>query len=548
MSCNRCNRNPCGCGGTPYYLDACVQDHCQRIYQQQYKFSVCPEEDWNVPLCGFTAVLHVPGLIGISVGAYLWHEAYGYFKVTAADSNAGTISVTNTCPNVSYQALPGSQIPKCTCFTLTNGPWDAENPFSDVCVAVSFTAPALDTPTDITLTSVTGLQAGNIIEIGSGFYYVSEIKPNNVITIVNQGEGIVPGTPVLAQDVNGNFLNCIQIIDQSPCERDPIEQGKVIACDADGVQAPLDVGSEGDVLYGVDPLSDEAKFAPLDSSVPVCTELTAALSIVAADPTYTISVESTTGIVVNDILVIGDNSWRAFVTGVPGATSLDITISPTPGANSSVSVGTRVCQIGCCEDLRTCGIQASYSVIAPALYNQSILLDPPDVYYEVTLDPTFLTVTAPSDCPGATYLLEASLNVTAVVLALISSVEGTEYNFTTEIQADWANNIGFGGRINWTGYWPFLSSMPFSTGPFPQGTLNPVWNTLQLYQDSPPTQVVTTYNGSYINAVTTLAAGASTTLRLNLKVLADDQFTLGDGQIKGAVVYVLGSFKSTRIS
>lgn len=548
MGCNNCGRSPCHCVGSPYYLNTCIQDHTLKTYEAQYKFGLCPETQWNVPLCGGSAILSVPGVVGVPTGASIWHPQFGYFKITAVDLNAGTVTITNECPIVDYQASPGTQVPACTCFTLVPLPYDAEGLGSQVCVAVSFTAPAEDAPTDITVTSTTGLQVGNILQIGSGFYYLQEIKPNNVITIVNQGEGIVPGTPVIAQDAQGNFINCIQIIDQSSCGRDAIPEGEVIACDGDNVQAPLDVTYSGDILYGVDPDTDFAAFAPLDAGVPICTELTVALAISIGDPTYTISVEDSGGFTVNDLVIIGNNTWRATVTAVPNATSLDITIVPTPGANANVPVGTRVCQIGCCEDLRTCGLQASFSYISPELYNQTIGLEPPGNYYEVTLDSGLASVTAPSDCPGATYLVEASINITAVVFAEPSAVPGTDYNFTTEIQADWSNNIGFGGRINWTGPWPNTFAMPYSTPTLPMGTLNPIWNTLDLYRDVPPTQIVISYNGSYINAVTTLAAGATATLRLNLKVLTDDQFTLGDGEIASAGVYAIGSVKSMRIS
>jgi hypothetical protein len=421
-------------------------------------------------------------------------------------------------------------------------------------VAVSFTAPAEDMPTDITLTSTTGLTAGDTIQIGTGFYFLSAIKPNNVITIVNRGEGIVPGTPVVAQDANGEFQYCISTISENPCDRDLEVCGTVLAC-VDGVIAPISVNNEGDVLWGTDAETDTACFAPLDVAPPECAQLTADLSLVAADPTYTIEVDDTTGFSIDDILIVGSYDFRSTITAVVDATHLDITVSPVPAVNVVIPAPQKVCQIGCCEELRNtiaevsaCVVQGQFFSLTPELYNQAIGLTPPDNYYETTLDATLISVTAPSTCPDATYAVEASLNVTAVVYATSSTVPGTDYNFTSEIQADWANNAGVGGRINWTGPWPHPFGMPYSTAAFPVGTLNPIWNTLQLFRDAPPTQVVISYNGAYVNPTTILAAGASTTLRLNLKILTDDQFTTGDGEIVSAGVYVVGSHRLTRIT
>lgn len=263
MSCNNCGRHPCSCVGTPYYLDACVQDHTLKTYQPQYSFGLCPQSQWNVPLCGGSAVLSIPGVIGVPTGANIWHPQFGYFKIIAVDSIAGTITITNDCPQVEYQASPGTQIPGCTCFAIVPLPYDEQGPDTQVCVAVSFTAPAEDNPTDITLTSVAGIEVGDTIQIGTGFYYVSEIKSNNVVTIINQGEGILPGTAVIAQDVNGNYLNCIQIIQTSPCLRPDVEQGNFLGCDENGIVGPLKVCNNTAIEQGFIVACNEEGVGPL---------------------------------------------------------------------------------------------------------------------------------------------------------------------------------------------------------------------------------------------------------------------------------------------
>lgn len=328
MSCSSCKSSSCsGCNScctTPFYAQPCaeVQDHCQKVYQAQYAYSVCPESDWNIPLCGGTAVLSIPGIIGIAVGVNLWHPNYGYFEVTSVDLVRGTITVTNNCPNVDYQAAPGTQIPKCTCFSTVPLPYDAEGPNTQVCVAVSFTAPALDVETDITVTSTSSLEVGDTLQIGSGFYYLAEIKPNNVITIVNRGEGIVPGTAVVAQDVNGNYLNCISVIQSSPCSRPEVDEGNIVGCDEDGLLGPLNPDT---FTGGVQSLvSEEEDIALVDTAE--TTPIT--MTIVNPSPTRSMHV------------MLSYVATTTFELGAMGTMSqLDIHANVNGGGYLSVMVG-----------------------------------------------------------------------------------------------------------------------------------------------------------------------------------------------------------------
>src|SRR4029078_7777850 len=77
---------------------------------------------------------------------------------------------------------------------------------------LDFTAPAVSSCTTITVTSTTTLRAGDVISIGTGSYSIDTILSDTVMTICNDGDGITPGTVVVAQDGAGNFQYPIAVL------------------------------------------------------------------------------------------------------------------------------------------------------------------------------------------------------------------------------------------------------------------------------------------------------------------------------------------------
>lgn len=260
--CSACRANPCSCSNlVPYYdvIPSCEEDHCKKIYVNQFSFAVCPQDSWNVPSCGQTAILSVPGVRGATVGAFLWNPTFGYYEITQINVQKGTIGVVNNCYAVN--ASPGTQIPKCTCFTVTDLPSDLV--INDgIFVAYDFTAPDVGDCLDITLTSVDGLITGNNVQIGTGIYLLDEVKANDVVTICNEGEGIIPGTPVVAKDISGQYQYPVIQLSTNPCAQDPVEEGAVIACN-DGSAKPITGPTVGHVLTLHDVATGSAGYDPI---------------------------------------------------------------------------------------------------------------------------------------------------------------------------------------------------------------------------------------------------------------------------------------------
>ncbi len=264
-----CNPNDCcspslPASPVPFYacVPSCPESHTQTLVQQQFYADISAQNSWNVPLCGATAILAVPGLKSVNIGSYIWNATFGYFEVTAFDVTTGQLTVLNHCND--GNAATGTTVPACTLFTVTVPPCDCGTS-TQVCVAIDFTAPAIGDCIDITLTDTVGLQDSDTVQIGTGFYFLQTIKPNNIVTICNQGDGILAGTPVIAKDANGNYQYCLSIISSNACMKDPIAAGRVLVCDGSGNLAPLTGGSAGEILTLTNPVNGDATY---DNTIP----------------------------------------------------------------------------------------------------------------------------------------------------------------------------------------------------------------------------------------------------------------------------------------
>lgn len=337
----------------PYYAcaGASPQSHTKQITILNYAASVKVLPSWNIPACGESAVIYVEALKSIVPGSYLWNPAFGYFEVTAFDSSNGQVTVVNHCN--SGNAAQGTLVPGCTEFTITVTPCVCPID-GQVCVAIDFTAPEVGDCIDITLTSTQGIAAGSTVQIGSGFYSVAAVKPNDIIEICNNGEGITPGTAVIAKNSAGEYQYCLGIIATNVCDQTPVDEGRIIVCNA-GTQNVIEsnIPGEGDIvvapiLNGTD--LETAEYTPLDVDERICTTLTSALTIVGAQADYTINVNDTAGFTAGMILSIQGRSETFQLTAV-GAGTFDITAVPTPGAGGSVASGSWVCQATCCVRL-----------------------------------------------------------------------------------------------------------------------------------------------------------------------------------------------------
>lgn len=357
-SCAPCGPSDC-CSNSvpanpePYYncAQSCPEQHGQRITIQQFAADIKVIDSWNVPACDAEATITVASLVGIVVGSYIWNPTYGFFEVTAFNVSASQITVLNHCNEGNASA--GTNVPSCTEFTVTVPPCDCGND-SNVCVAIDFTAPDNGDCIDITLTSTVGLTASDTVSIGTGFYFLSAIKPNDIVTICNQGQGITPGTSVIAHppgqpDV---YNYCLGIISTNPCDRDAEAEVVLLGCGEDGVTVPLDCATVGWVPTATLGENDTVDIScrPIGTT-DECSRLSAALALTSGTADYAnVEVNDTASFADGDIIEFATGEWVATITNIPDGTHLDLTFDPVPGFNTSIPINTLFCLQNCCAN------------------------------------------------------------------------------------------------------------------------------------------------------------------------------------------------------
>lgn len=452
------------CGGSrlpataaPFYdnTPVCEEDHCKQVTVREYLVSLPIASAWNVPACNNFATVSVPGLKAIEVGSYLWNSTYGYFEVTAFNKAAQQITIQNGCND--GNAAPGTLIPSNSLFVVAPPPGNSGNNPSDLYpyVAIDFTAPAVSTCIVITVTTVNGLAVGKNVQIGSGTYRVSAISSGNLITICNDGAGITPGTPVIAQNGAGNYQYPVILIDTNPCTNPVVTRGKLLVCGSTGISSPLSGVSENSVPVLIDPVNNTVEFQILAVPTRSCSGLTASLTLSTGVATYTLNVADSSVFTVGNILQIGSRTDRLTVTSIPDATHVIGTMDPVPSAFTVIPAGTSVCIIDCCEDLQN-QINASHTVIGDVPLLLSTVVPPaPDAngIYVITLASALKSITTPMNIanPGALYAVKA--HVTAAVIPILT-FGANPFNFYQELYLKWSNGefptIGTCGRAAWT--------------------------------------------------------------------------------------------------
>lgn len=353
-TCGTCCENVQCATPQPYYNIAplCTEDHQKCIVNNTFTTTLKVDNSWNIPGCAASAVLTIKGLSNILIGSYLYAPLYGYFQVISFNSATAQVTVQNNC--TAGNAAVGSTIPACTNFIVTPPPVSSSGgggvPSVYPYLAVDFTAPANGDCVLITVTTTQGLSVGKNIQIGSGIYNVQSITSSTSMTICNEGLGAIAGTPVLALNSAGELQYPLILIDSNPCTNEPVTQGAIVVCN-NNTQQPLSGASAGMVPYLVDPVTGYVEYRLLNVPTRTCTAITCCLTLVPAQAAYTITVGTTVGMTVGDLLQIGTRSDRATITAILNATTLQVTISPVPSVLEAIAPGTSLCNVECCEVL-----------------------------------------------------------------------------------------------------------------------------------------------------------------------------------------------------
>lgn len=108
----------CGCRSSSCSSSNCSCSNCSPCEPECA--TVCSaltiSNSWNVPACFSSAVLSVPGLTTVLIGAYIWNPTYGWFRITGFDSVNGQLTIYNEC--ITGNATAGTVVPSDTQFVF----------------------------------------------------------------------------------------------------------------------------------------------------------------------------------------------------------------------------------------------------------------------------------------------------------------------------------------------------------------------------------------------------------------------------------------------
>ena len=373
-ACN-CGCSPCQCNTsqtsvpTPFFNVATnVQEcHTKTVVQQTFITTVSTGKAFNMPACGASITILIPGLQKIQVGSYLWNATYGYLYVVSFNFLTSQVIVRNDC--TSGNAAAGTLIPACTLFNVVDPPFETDSGCGGpgVFVLVDFVVPAVSGSTNLTVSSVVGLAVGMVVQIVTGNYTVSAIVDATTITITNDtGSGGTPGATISAKDINGHCIAPVTPLIETPCAETPVSQGALIVCE-NGIPTTLDATTLGQVPVVVDTDTNEVQFQTLNIPVEVCTYLTACETIigVGVGTTAALLVHDCTIFSVGDLVVIhysGLENIRWVITNIvpsfapppahPNEGHLYITSLDAVGDVYSLPELTEVCAAPCCDQVQ----------------------------------------------------------------------------------------------------------------------------------------------------------------------------------------------------
>jgi hypothetical protein len=187
MSCGCTNRSSSRCVTTCTPCDT-TSTECADICT-----ALAVDNSWNIPACGSDAVLSVPGLTSVLIGAYVYNPTYGWYKVVGFNSTNGPITVRNEC--VEGNEAPGTTVPAGTTFAFSPPP-------STVATSVTtdFVIPACAGSVMIEISGVPTVVVGSYIWAPTyGWLRVTAWDAtNSLLTVVNDctNGNAVAGTTV----------------------------------------------------------------------------------------------------------------------------------------------------------------------------------------------------------------------------------------------------------------------------------------------------------------------------------------------------------------
>ena len=340
-----CGKGTCGCN---HEQTPCLEDHSVTLVESVYTTTVTATDTWVMPAVDDCVQLHLKDVTNILPGSILWNKSVGYLHVSSYDASSGYVTACNEGEDGNAEV--GSTFPSCMSFHVgIPTQCNCDDGYTGACLAADVTSPGVGETTEVSVTTVSGLFIGDIIDIAGYMYKITAITDINTITVKNEGFGAPIGT-VIKNDPNCTGKPCtvkITVVNSDdPCTKDPVNEGVIIVCD-EGERKPFAGTADSQIAVWDNEVKKwKLRTVKLENE---CTNLTADLTLDPLVTLYLITVEDTSIFEVGKTVYLDNRKFK--VNSIVNATQMRIQIDKAPSAIKVVEEGAAICKGDCCEDL-----------------------------------------------------------------------------------------------------------------------------------------------------------------------------------------------------
>ena len=340
-----CGKGTCGCN---HEQKPCLEDHSVTLVESVYTTTVTATDTWVMPAVDDCVQLHLKDVTNILPGSILWNKSVGYLHVSSYDASSGYVTACNEGEDGNAEV--GSTFPSCMSFHVgIPTQCNCDDGYTGACLAADVTSPGVGETTEVSVTTVSGLFIGDIIDIAGYMYKITAITDINTITVKNEGFGAPIGT-VIKNDPNCTGKPCtvkITVVNSDdPCTKDPVNEGVIIVCD-EGERKPFAGTADSQIAVWDNEVKKwKLRTVKLENE---CTNLTADLTLDPLVTLYLITVEDTSIFEVGKTVYLDNRKFK--VNSIVNATQMRIQIEQAPRAIKVVEEGAAICKGDCCEDL-----------------------------------------------------------------------------------------------------------------------------------------------------------------------------------------------------
>ena len=340
-----CGKGTCGCN---HEQKPCLEDHSVTLVESVYTTTVTATDTWVMPAVDDCVQLHLKDVTNILPGSILWNKSVGYLHVSSYDASSGYVTACNEGEDGNAEV--GSTFPSCMSFHVgIPTQCNCDDGYTGACLAADVTSPGVGETTEVSVTTVSGLFIGDIIDIAGYMYKITAITDINTITVKNEGFGAPIGT-VIKNDPNCTGKPCtvkITVVNSDdPCIKNPVNEGVIIVCD-EGERKPFEGTADSQIAVWDNEVKKwKLRTVKLENE---CTNLTADLTLDPLVTLYLITVGDTSIFEVGKTVYLDNRKFK--VNSIVNATQMRIQIEKAPNAIKVVEEGAAICKGDCCEDL-----------------------------------------------------------------------------------------------------------------------------------------------------------------------------------------------------